>query len=190
MKDLTTALLAISLAACSRDPAADSRGAPSAHPSAVGPTNVASKTSAAKHMEASLGRCAFSFDTRVPLTAATDNTADRSVFTGSGDSPVIFAAYREEGARAKTGARSLDDLVKRAERKGKIKWIEKGTSNGTYLALWDNDGGESHDEYAIEAEGLAAASTAELKCSFTCSGPRARLKDVVDLCTSVRVTIK
>jgi hypothetical protein len=189
MKNVVVVLCAVAIAACSRE-AADggSTVAATAHPTSAPATRAEPASAAAKHMAVTLGRCAFSFDTTVPLAAATDNTSDRATFTGPSD--MGFAAYREEGERAKVGERSLEDLVKKAERAGKVKWLEKKTSNGSNLAVWDEAGAELHGEEAIEGEGVATASTSALRCSFKCNGPRARQKDVVDLCASVRVTVK
>ena len=188
MRIWTLVLCAVSVAACSREQKESSPVASSAQPSSAPAVRAAPAPAAAKHMTVALGKCEFSFDASVPLTAATDNSSDRAVFTGPSD--IGFAAYREEGERAKVGARSLEDLVKKAERAGKVQWLVKKTINGSHLAVWDKAGAELHDEEAIEGEGVGTASTSALLCSFKCNGPRARQKEVVDLCTSVRVTVK
>lgn len=122
------------------------------------------------------------------MSAGSDNNSDVAVFNGP--SNVAFAAYREEGTRAKVGAHSLDDVVKKAEHDGEVKWLVKRTANGSHLAVWDRAGAELHEEEAIRGEGAATASTPELLCSFVCNGPRERKDDVVKLCESVRATVK
>ncbi len=130
----------------------------------------------------------FEFDAPVPLTADSDNSSDVALFHGP--SNVAFAAYREEGERAKVGARSLDALVKKAQYYGEVKWLVKKTANGSYLTVCDRNGAESHEEEVIQGDGVATASTSDLLCSFRCSGPRERQSDVVKLCESVLATVK
>lgn len=185
----------VALAACSQGssgeapPGASGTGsAPTARATSTAAAAPAAPAGAVKQMTATLGKCSVTAESNVPLTPEKDNNDSRAMFM-NGDG-VIFTAYREDADRAKVGARTVEDLAKKAERKGKIKWLQKRTSDGIQLVVWDNDGGESRDENAVEGEGVATASTDTLRCSFTCSGPRTPLKDVQAMCESARITIK
>jgi hypothetical protein len=178
-------------AACSRaagDPAPGASA--SAAASVPGPTaKPLAVATPVKHFDLTLGPCSFAFDGPAALAPRTDNTASVAVFMTNADVPTIVALYHLDADHARVQARTLDALVKDTERRANVKWLERTAANDLALVVWDNAGGESRPEYAIEGRVVSLACDDQRCCRAECSGPRSAQQAVVDACKSARITI-